>query len=228
MPQTIYFFSSGSSVARLAFDVASGLYPLHTWHQYIISTMEEQERFMAATHAPDLLISFLNPFILPASLLEGVGGRAFNVHPASPDYPGRDPQHFAFYEGSLTAGATLHQMEASVDSGMIVDVIEQPIDREQGVMHFIEKSNHLSIVLLLRNMAALLENTAVPAPEYAWRSSAKRSRRDFLNMCQIAPSMSEEEVSRRIEAFFNPAYRNLHIDLYGYRFVYDPAEEANG
>jgi methionyl-tRNA formyltransferase len=222
-PQLIYFFTSRSPAGRLAFDLARALHPLHDWRLLTIETGDDKAMLdVLAPHAPDLLLSFLNPYVVPEALLEGVNGRAFNVHPATPRNPGRDPQNFAFYEGATTAGATLHRMITRVDSGDIIDVLEAPVDRDAGVMRHIEMSEHLSIALMAKHLPALVDGTIRPAGQWCWRERARRTRGDFLRMCTLSPSLPAAEVHRRIAAFFNPAHRTVAVELHGLRFVYDP------
>jgi methionyl-tRNA formyltransferase len=70
----------------------------------------------------DMLLSHSTSVIVPGKLLEPFGERALNIHAASPDYPGRDPHHFAVYDGVRRYGATLHRMARKVDAGAILDV----------------------------------------------------------------------------------------------------------
>lgn len=170
------------------------------------------------------MLSFLNPFVIPASYLASSEGRCFNVHPATPDFPGRDPQHWAFYEGATEAGATLHRMDESVDSGEIVDVMTAPSPRSDGVMRHIERSEVLATQLLLRHLPALLADGVKPTADRQWRTQARRTRADFLRMCRLSPDLPADEIRRRIDAFYNPAHRSIHIDLHGYRFVYEPVD----
>lgn len=223
MSQRIYFFASRSAAGHVAFGTVSALYPEHVWKLFTIEDSEEAARFEAEQHQVDLIISFLNPYIVPVWLLDSVSGRAFNVHPATPEYPGSDPQHFAFYEGASTVGATLHHMECKVDSGRIIDVVEEKTDRSRGVMHFVDRSEAMSLVLLLRHLPALLDGTVKPVVKRTWRREAKRTRQDFLRMCRLDPLMDADEVRNRIEAFFNPQYRSIYLELHGHRFVYEPS-----
>ena len=225
MEQTIYFFTSRSPIGRLTFDIVSELNEEHRWFLYTIESKAESASFESGAHSPDLIVSFLNPYIIPKSLLDQVRGRAFNVHPATPDYPGRDPQHFAFYEGASVVGATLHRMDESVDSGEILDVLERSVDRSRGIMNYIEFSERLSTAILVKNLPAMLEGSLRPLVHESWHSHARHTRKDFLGMCRIDPGMDREEVKRRIEAFFNPAYRSVYVEVQGYRFVYDPSEQ---
>lgn len=223
--QKVYFFTSRSEAGLDAFAQASTLHEAD-WGLFHIETPAERDSFEAANHAPDVIISFLNPYIIPNNLLKQAAGRAFNVHPALPEYPGRDPEHFAFYEGASTAGATLHQMTAAVDSGLVLDVAEEPVDRTEGVMRFIDVSERLAIQLLMAKLPAILDGTIARTTSRDWRPGPPSSRKRFLEMCRIDPSMDQAEVSRRINSFFNPAYRSVFIELHGFRFVYEPDDAA--
>ena len=49
----------------------------------------------------ELLVSFGSSIIVPKKILDIKGLTSINIHAASPDYPGRDPHHFAVYNLSL-------------------------------------------------------------------------------------------------------------------------------
>jgi methionyl-tRNA formyltransferase len=218
----VYFFTSRSDAGLLAFEHASKAFPSADWQLHHIETASERSSFEEQIHSPDILVSFLNPYVIPETLLTQVQGRAFNVHPALPDYPGRDPEHFAFYQGATTTGATLHVMTASVDAGTIIDVLEAPVDRAQGVMRFIAESERLSIELLLKTLPAILNNTVQPVSGHRWRPGPPTTRKMFLEMCRLDATMSPEEITKRIDAFFNPEYRSITLEHHGHRFVYEP------
>lgn len=225
--QLVFFFTSRSSSGRLAFDVSRALCAAHEWRLLTIENDADRAAFRAsAPHRPDLIVSFLNPYVVPEDLIAAAGGRAFNIHPATPEYPGRDPQHFAFYEGAKAVGATLHRMTSQVDSGEVIDVLEECADRRLGVMRYIEQSEHLAVALLISHLPALLDDTIRPAGRWCWREAARRTRKDFLAMCRLNPSLPATEIRRRIDAFFNPAYRTVCIELDGLRFVYEPNSDG--
>jgi methionyl-tRNA formyltransferase len=225
-PVLIYFFTSRSNAGSQAFLQSSAAFPGFDWRLIQVENESDRMAFDELRHTPDILISFLNPFVIPNSLLKNAGGRAFNVHPALPEYPGRDPQHFAFYDGATLTGATLHRMDPSVDSGEIIDIIQTRADRERGVMHFIEESERLSLELLSKNLPAIIDDTIIPLESREWFTGAKTTRKRFLEMCRIDPYMDRIEIEKRIESFFNPNHRSIYIDLHGYRFVYQPDERS--
>ena len=219
----IYFFSGGSAVSRMAVSLLRTLRPDAPIRELVIDSAAKKQAFEAEPHRPRTIISFLNPFILPAELLRSCEGRSFNIHPASPDFPGRDPQHFAFYEGVTQAAATLHRMLPSVDSGEILDVAVAGFDRQRGVQAYVEECSFLGLGLLVRHLDALLDGRDFqPVGRWTWRAGAKRSRRDFLDACLVGPDVSPEELTRRIEAFHVDGFRNLRTQLHGRDFYYAP------
>lgn len=70
------------------------------------------------------IISFLCPWVLPASVLEG--RQAINFHPGSSNYPGAG-YNFALFEDSKEYGVTCHHMLPVCDSGDIIEEVLFPI-----------------------------------------------------------------------------------------------------
>ncbi|MEE4208744.1 MAG: hypothetical protein V2I43_05715 [Parvularcula sp.] len=78
------------------------------------------------------LISFLTNVIVPRTILARLGPVPYNIHPASPDYPGAHGLSFAIFEDASRFGVTAHEMTAKVDAGPIVmvDWFSLPCDAE--------------------------------------------------------------------------------------------------
>lgn len=71
------------------------------------------------------IISFLSPWIVPFSILEG--RLAINFHPGSSNYPGIGCYNFALYERSQMYGAVCHYMLPNVDTGEIIKEVSFPV-----------------------------------------------------------------------------------------------------
>lgn len=169
----------------------------------------------------DLLVSFGTSVIVPPDVLERFEGRAFNVHAASPDYPGRDPHHFAIYDGVSRYGATLHVMTAKVDDGSIVDVEWFDVPAACTPGQLLDLANDASVRLLKRYGLRLLKGQrASPIMEFRW-GTRKRSRADFRAMCELRPDMTEDEFERRFRAFDGGTYDNLTVQIHGWTFRID-------
>jgi len=220
----VCFFTGVAPIGHLAYDVAVSRHSEHEWREVVLDTAEKQRVFEAERHEPELIISFLNPYVVPVRYLTAAGGRAFNVHPSSPAYPGNDPLHFAAYDGCFTAGATLHLMRDTVDCGPICDVWERPVDSAEGIVRLRELSLHMSVGILLHNLDAILDGSIEPNGR-TWTAANRHTRADFIEKCRIDPGIEAAELARRLRAFYHPGYRNRpFVEVHGRRFVYDGPE----
>ena len=173
----------------------------------------------------ELLLSFGTGVIVPSWILQIPGLHAVNVHAASPSYPGRDPHHFAVYDGVDSFGATMHYMTEIVDEGMIIDVEYFDILSEITPSELLKLANMAGWKIIGRFFERYREHgVPIPITRVTW-AKRKTTRKMFLDMCQIEPSMPKEEIERRYKATAMPGYRNLQINLHGYIFrIEGPAE----
>jgi methionyl-tRNA formyltransferase len=223
----ILFLTGGDPLCATAFDLASARLPEHDWRSFVLDTPARREAFERERVEGDLLISFLNPYVVPPEVLDRVRGRAYNVHPAPPTRPGNDSHAFAIYDGEHVAGATLHLMEASVDAGPIYAVVERQLGPETGFARLRELSRHMALSLMLQHLEGLVGGTLQPNGR-TWVTENRRTRADYQAMCRIEPSMDADELRRRIAAFHHPTHRNQpYVELHGAVFVYDP-ERSSG
>ena len=89
---------------------------------------EERLLGMAVRDRPDViaLCGFMR--ILRASFLERVDAKVLNVHPSLlPAFPGLDAQRRALEAGATVTGATVHVVDAGVDTGPILVQESLPI-----------------------------------------------------------------------------------------------------
>lgn len=77
---------------------------------------------------PDFIFSFYYRHMLPVDMLALAPQGAFNMHGSLlPKYRGRVPVNWAVLRGESETGATLHEMAAKPDAGMIVAQTSVPI-----------------------------------------------------------------------------------------------------
>ena len=154
---------------------------------------------------------------MPEQILDLPGLLAFNIHAASPDYPGRDPHHFAVYDGAIQYGATLHFMTPLVDAGQIVDVTLFVVPPEVTPLRLLELANDAAWKLIKRLFAKLARSDAFfPIENVNW-GKRKTTRKMFRELCRVDGAMSEKEFNRRLRATSMPGYNNLYLELYGHR-----------
>ncbi len=167
----------------------------------------------------DFLVSFASGVIVPASVLKVFPDSAFNIHPASPEYPGSFPHHFAKFDGVTRYGATAHVMTERVDEGDIIDVElldVDPTNTPNALMDLAEKAGCVIFERLIKS----LTSGGRPKPiEVQWQGP-KRNRRDFWALCRISPLDSAELVQRKLEAVTVEGYQNAYVELHGERFAH--------
>jgi methionyl-tRNA formyltransferase len=157
------------------------------------STLDE---LRALPYFGRLLICYQTGVIIPPDILEVTA--AYNFHGGPPEYPGRDPHHWAIYDGAREFGVTCHRMSAKVDAGDILFVRRFPIEG-MTVWQVRKRAEALLLGLFWVALPSLLDGTAEPCGE-TWGPVTYR-RRDMLDLCRIGPDVPPEEVARRRNAF---------------------------
>lgn len=175
----------------------------------------------AQVDADTTLISFGTSVIVPPGLLKRLTKPAYNLHAASPEFPGRDPHHFAIYRGAESYGATLHLMTARVDDGPIVAVEMFPVEPDATPNSLLREANKAAMRLFVQYGGRLLEPEALPALTDVKWGATKTRRADFRRFCELSPLITSEELARRVRAFESCSYSNLTVDLHGQRFRID-------
>lgn len=167
---------------------------------------------------PDwLLVSFGTGVIVSPTALSRLGGWAFNFHAASPEYPGRDPHHFAIYDGVRRYGATAHVMAEKVDAGPILAAEWFDVGHGADAGDLLERANAAAMNLIETLVPRLVAGER-PAPlDVSW-GARKTTRQDFRSLCRIDPDCDAEEFDRRLRATTFKDRRNLYTDLHGWRF----------
>lgn len=170
------------------------------------------------------LVSFGTGVIVPPATLGRLRRKAYNVHAASPAYPGRDPHHFAIYDGAVRYGATMHVMTERVDAGPIVAVDLFDVPQESRPRQLLQMANEAGMRLIGRHAQTLASGMELAVlAGVAW-APVKRSRQDFLAACRITADISSAEFERRFKAFDGEGYDNLTLDVHGRLFRIDKCD----
>jgi methionyl-tRNA formyltransferase len=173
---------------------------------------------MLAVSRGRILLSFSTSVVVTQDILGRFFGGCYNIHAASPDYPGRDPHHFAIYDDVTRFGATMHIMTEKVDAGPIVDVEWFGVAPNTRPAELLAAANEAAFRILERVGPRLQRGETLPTmPDIRW-AEKKRSRADFRAMCTLSPSISREEFERRFHAFDGGEYDNLVVELHGRTF----------
>jgi len=129
----------------------------------------------------DIVFSAHCKQIFPSRLVEGV--RCVNVHPGyNPYNRGWYPQVFSIIN-KLPVGATIHEMDADIDHGAIIDQGEVVVCSYDTSYDVYEKVISLEKRLVLKNIDKILLNNYIrvfPKSEGNYNSVS-----DFKEMCQL-------------------------------------------
>lgn len=167
----------------------------------------------------DLLISFLSPWIIPASLLNKFTV-AINFHPGPPEYPGNGCYNFALYEGAAEYGVTCHFITEEVDAGPIIKVIRFQILPNETVKSLRDKSLSYLLVLFFDIVSTIIKGENLKPSGESWKRKAF-TRKDLEELCKITPDMPAEEIQRRVRATYYPGMPGAYIELFGMKFYYN-------
>ena len=81
----------------------------------------ERKNAILGAKGDTLLISVVNPWVIPQEVLNKKGMKAVNLHHSLlPRHPGRNAEAWAIYEGDQQAGITWHFVIPKVDAGDII------------------------------------------------------------------------------------------------------------
>ena len=166
----------------------------------------------------DLLISFLSPWIIPATLLKKFE-LAINFHPGPPEYPGTGCYNFALYEEAKEYGVTCHFITEKVDAGPIIKVIRFPILQTETVKSLRNKALSYLLVLFFDIMSKIINGEKLVPCGEQWKRKAF-TRKDLEELCRITPDMTKDEVIKRIKATCYPDMPGAYVEIFGKRFYY--------
>jgi len=117
-----------------------------------------------ARHEPDLVVSAGFMKIVGPAVLGAFGGRLVNTHPALlPAFPGAHAVRDALAAGVAVTGATVHLIDAGVDTGPVLAQREVPVEPgdDEDTLH--ERIKTVERELLVQTVAGLA--TAEPMRE---------------------------------------------------------------
>jgi methionyl-tRNA formyltransferase len=153
----------------------------------------------------DLILSFVCPWILPATVLAHAG-LAINFHPAPPEHPGFAPYSWALYAGDVNYGITVHHMVPRVDTGLIIRVERFPIDPSQSVYQLQQLTMHHLLTAL--DEMTIADFYVSSGDEW---TRTPRTRQDFEVLRHVRHEMGEREINRRIRACTYPGRPGVEV-----------------
>lgn len=99
---------------------------------YINRQREDPYKDLLALKCPDIILVACFPYLLPPYVFQHTIYGAFNIHPSLlPAYKGPLPLFWQFYFGEMKSGVSIHEIDASFDTGNIV--LQQKVLFQDGV-----------------------------------------------------------------------------------------------
>jgi phosphoribosylglycinamide formyltransferase-1 len=118
------------------------------------------DRALAAellAHDPDLVVSAGFMKLVGPAVLEAFGGRLINTHPALlPAFPGAHAVRDALAAGVRTTGATVHMVDAGLDTGPVLTQREVEVRPDDDEARLHERIKDVERVLLVETVAQLV------------------------------------------------------------------------
>lgn len=126
---------------------------------------------------PDLMLVWSYPMLLPPELTSLAPNGAFNIHSGKlPEYRGGHVMMWALINGERESAATLHRVDAGIDTGPVVAEERFPIEWEDDIASLQGKLAKAGTALLTKWWPALADGTAPQAPQDESRARYYRMR----------------------------------------------------
>ena len=201
------------SAVRLVGDAARAR-DLPVWVQ---PRRQEIEPFLARVRAaaPDVILVWSYSMRLPEPLLEIPPAGAVNVHSGLlPEYRGGHVVQWAILNGEPEIGATLHYMDAGIDTGPVIATATFPIGDSDDAVSVTEKLKDAGARLLREWWPGILARTAprVRQDEARARHWPMRS----LEEGRIAWTMPRGQIARMVRALAGNA-PGAYVEVNGRR-----------
>jgi methionyl-tRNA formyltransferase len=184
----------------------------------ILAAVESREVDEArlAELKPDVVLSFLNEYILRGPLL---GIQGINFHPAPPNYPGRGGASLALFDGAKSYGATAHMIAAAVDSGPIVAVKRFPIEADDCCDAVYARAEVAALELLIEFVDRYGKSGEIGSDATEAWTRKPTTKREFQQWLVADPADPLAFV-RKVKAARHPRFPGPFVDLHGFRFAY--------
>ncbi len=184
----------------------------------VLGNRKEEFPLRKTDRAWDVVVSYISPWIIPPWVLKSAKIGAINFHPGPPEYPGIGCTNFALYHQEKKFGATCHLMDLKVDTGKVILVKRFPILKSDSVFSLTMHAYKALDVLFYRIIEGLKQGKPLPVSKEKW-TRKPYTRKELDDLCRIHPSMSAQEIQRRVKATAYPGMPGAYVILGNEKFV---------
>jgi methionyl-tRNA formyltransferase len=167
---------------------------------------------------PEMVVSVGYDYIIPPEMLSVPDRGCVNLHPAFLPYNrGRSPNVWSIVEDT-PAGATLHYMDAGVDTGDIVarTTVEKRFDDTGKELH--KRIENAQFDLFVEHWPDIESGEAEPVPQD--ESGTYHELSDFEELCKLdaEKEYTVRELLDRLRALTYPPFNNAHVVVDGEKY----------
>ena len=181
-----------------------------TWLQYCQQQNLPLLTDLEALPECDFIISVQYHRILKPRHIERAKQIALNLHLAPlPEYRGCNQFSFAIIDQASTFGATLHRLEADIDSGDILFERRFEIPPQCFVQQLYDRTCTAAIELFERHIGDVASGNYSLTPQnalVAQRGTSYHYRHEIAQLKEIDLNWSAEKIARHIRATYFPPF----------------------
>ena len=167
----------------------------------------------------DIIISYINPWVLPKEILSKTKLYNINFHPGSIEYPGIGCFNFALYNKCKNFGATAHLMSEKVDSGKIIMTKNFKCFKKDTIDTLSIKTYKSLLIIFKKLIKYFFENNSIPESKLRWKR-LPYTRKELNHLARLDIKMNKNEFNRRLKATFYSKFESPEIIIYGNKFKY--------
>lgn len=173
----------------------------------------------------DIIISYLFPLKIKKELLNAAHIAAVNFHPAPlPEYQGLGGYNAAIMDELDYYGVTAHHMTESIDAGDILKVKTFNITDEETAWSLEQKSMKEMFELFREIFADDFDNCLENSYQNDTAAGKYISKQEFEAMKYIDLNDTDDEINKKIRAFWYPPYEGAKVQVGGsYYTIIDSA-----
>lgn len=156
---------------------------------------------LAKAEVPTLVVSAINPYILPEALLANPMITAINCHQALlPKHPGRNAEMWAIFEGDQKTGITWHILTAEVDAGDILIQKEMDISEKHTSYQVFREQIALAQEAFMELLPGLVLGELPGRPQNKEERGKLHYSKDVPNQGLLDPDWSAGKISAFLRA----------------------------
>lgn len=176
------------------------------------------EAVVAGDLSFDLGLSMLFWRKFKGDLLAHPGRGIVNFHPAPlPGYKGVGGYNLAVLNSLSEWACTAHYVDASIDTGPIIDDIAFPVDPETATAQSLERQSQDVLEDLFVRVVERLVTTGQKLETRPNGAGLYLSRPELESLKKV--DLERDDVDRKIRAFWFPPYDGAYVEVNGQRYT---------